>query len=301
MHAGCRSLALLAAVVGAFVAPVGGQAVGRACAASELHVAVVVDPGTGSGVSAVCIPAASTDNGATVLAARARLLGTPQPRYNAAGLLCAIDGVPATGCGTRTTGHYAYWSYWHAANGQWSYASIGPAASRVDVDVVEGWRFQPDGTGLPTDPPPRGPATASAVCAPSPPTSSLPSSPATVPRATPGPRETAATTPTTAPAIAPQPIASGPVVSVGSARATSSVPREPSQTRSQLDPVHPEPPTTRALASPSTVAVSARGLASAPRARGSGGAPLGLIAGLLIVLGLSAAGAVAARRRRPAR
>jgi hypothetical protein len=136
----------------------------RACAAGQLHVAVVVDFGdNGAGVSSVCVPASAHDNGATVLAARASMLGTPQPRFNASGLLCAIDGVPATGCGEPVGKKYAYWSYWHG-DGGWSYSDVGPAASRVDASVVEGWRWNSMGAGNPTDPAPRGSANASATC-----------------------------------------------------------------------------------------------------------------------------------------
>ena len=50
------------------------------CAFAPASVAIVVDFGDGSPVSAVCVPAQSSDNGAAALAARARVLGTPAPR-----------------------------------------------------------------------------------------------------------------------------------------------------------------------------------------------------------------------------
>src|SRR5207253_5775657 len=113
-----RAFALTACITGALATPVGGRVVARACAAGDVHVAVVVDAGTGGTVSAVCVPGSSRDNGATILAARASMLGTPQPRYNSSGLLCSIDGLPETGCGVAHGGRYAYWSYWHGSAGK---------------------------------------------------------------------------------------------------------------------------------------------------------------------------------------
>ena len=52
--------------------------------------------------STVCVPADSSSSGADVLAARAQMLGTPSPTYNASGLLCSIDGYPSSGCGDQT-------------------------------------------------------------------------------------------------------------------------------------------------------------------------------------------------------
>ena len=81
-------------------------------------------------------------------------LGYPEPRYDESGLLCAIDGYPANGCGAESGGHYAYWAYWHGGK-RWQYANNGPAGWIVSRGDVEGWRFEPDGSASPTDPPPR--------------------------------------------------------------------------------------------------------------------------------------------------
>src|SRR5262245_37890080 len=171
--------------------PVPSLAVGRACAAGQLHVAIVVDFGGIASTTSTCVAVGSRDNGAAVLAARARQLGTPAPRFGSSGLLCAIDGIPADGCGETHGSKYAYWSYFHGTGGQWSYANNGPGGSRVNADVVEGWRWQPDGAGNPSDPPPRGSAAAAAICTPAPPlppppsatTVAVASSPTTSPRA----------------------------------------------------------------------------------------------------------------------
>jgi hypothetical protein len=112
------------------------------------------------------VPAESSDSGAVLLAKRAKLLGTAAPRFNSSGLLCAIDGYPTDGCGEQTGSKYAYWSYWHGAGGAWSYSTVGPGGSRVHASSVEGWRFQPEGAGNPSDPPPRGSADPAATCVP---------------------------------------------------------------------------------------------------------------------------------------
>jgi hypothetical protein len=298
-----RAVALTAFVACALATPLGGRALGRACAAGAVHVAVVVDSGTGSTVSAVCVPGDSFDNGAAILAARASMLGVPQPRYSASGLLCAIDGVPATGCGDAHGGHYAYWSYWHGQGGNWSYNNFGPASWRVDASVVEGWRYQPDGAGLPTDPPPRGPATAASVCVPAPPPTTAPrTTVAPTPRTTvpSGPASTvgAQQVPTTAatsgtgsavPTSAPAPPTDGSTATNATTattvrRAVARAPGEPTSTSSS-----------------SSVALSARGIAAAGPTHSSGGAPVGLIVGVPLVIALGAGGAIAARRRsRPA-
>jgi hypothetical protein len=116
----------------------------------------------------VCVPAESSDSGAALLAKRAEMLGVPAPRFNSSGLLCAIDGYPSDGCGEQTGAKYAYWSYWHGSGGAWSYSSVGPAGSRVHAKSVEGWRFQPEGAGNPSDPAPRGSADPAKTCGPSP-------------------------------------------------------------------------------------------------------------------------------------
>ena len=97
-----------------------------------------------------------------MLLSQARLTGYPIPRYADSGLLCAIDGYPTTGCGTESDGHYNYWAYWHGG-ARWLYANDGPAEWTVSKGDVEGWRFEPDGSASPADPPPRTPSTTAAL------------------------------------------------------------------------------------------------------------------------------------------
>jgi hypothetical protein len=131
-------------VVGTVVVPAAAGAPSATCAAAgEIRVRVVVDfgdaPDAPPGVSDVCVPVADRTTGAELLAARARQLGTPQPRYDG-GFLCAIDGVPESGCG-RDSGADDYWSYWHGDAGKWTYANTGAATWRLRDGDVEGWRF----------------------------------------------------------------------------------------------------------------------------------------------------------------
>lgn len=134
--------------------------------AGATRVAVVID--NGGSVDARCIEVNANLNGAQFLAARAQILGTPAPTYNASGLLCSIDGYPNTGCGDRSGGSYAYWSYWDGRTGSWVYSSVGPASRRMTGSSVEGWRFQRSGAGKPTDPPPRFAADRNRICPPPP-------------------------------------------------------------------------------------------------------------------------------------
>jgi hypothetical protein len=295
-----HAFAAAALIACAVATPLGGRAIGRACAAGMVHVAIVVDPGTGSTVSAVCVPAGARDNGATLLATRAARLGTPPPRYNAAGLLCAIDGFPQSGCGERTSAHYAYWSYFHSQGGTWEYSSSGPASRRVDPGTVEGWRWQPNGTGLPTDPPPRGPASAAAICIPqTTPTTTRPAiSGTTAPHpgvtTTPTP---AATTPVVGPAVP------GTLPAPGTATSTTPSAAMATSRQTTATTTRGGPSTTIADAAsgspPSSIALTAGGIAAPPGAHTSGGAPVGVIVGVLLLIALGAGGAVAARHRRP--
>lgn len=168
--------------------PVGALlAAPAACAApaseGTIAVAVAVDPGGVSGMAGgpetMCVTVPVGASGADVLAARARALGRPVPRYNSAGLLCAIDGQPATGCGERVDGAYRYWAYFLGTGG-WTYAGTGPALRRASATQLEGWRFVA-GAGNATDPPPRTTATPSAVCPPPAPPTTAAVAPAPTP------------------------------------------------------------------------------------------------------------------------
>jgi hypothetical protein len=151
-----------------------------AAAAGDARVGLVIDRGAaGGGVSVQCVSVADRSSGFELLRA-----GGHSFRLNSAGLTCAIDGVPETGCGERTANGYRYWAYFHGRSGAWSYASDGPAVQRLGTGAVEGWHFV-EGTGRPDDPPPAGPADPTVICRPvSPPTAPV-ANPATPPSSTP--------------------------------------------------------------------------------------------------------------------
>ena len=101
--------------------------------------AVVIDTGTSAVPDARCFEVnASVRNGAEFLAARAQILNTPPPTYDRSGLLCSIDGYPATGCGEQTGNSYAYWSYWDGRSGSWVFSNTGPASRRMTNSSVAG-------------------------------------------------------------------------------------------------------------------------------------------------------------------
>ena len=144
---------------GAWWAPV--TATGCAAAAGSSHAGLVVDFGSvddGAGkprqvVQATCVTWSGSDEyGTDVLDAAGYSLS-----FNKVGLLCSIDGYPATGCGSPSSGGgYEYWSYWHGGT-TWTYAQTGPAYTLVHSGGVEGWRFV-SGTDTAGESPPRAPA-----------------------------------------------------------------------------------------------------------------------------------------------
>lgn len=276
------------------------SAIGRPCAQGDVRIAVVVDFGDNASVSVTCVPAGSRDNGAQVLGARAELLGTSGLRFNSSGLLCAIDNVPATGCGDRSSAHYAYWSYWHGVNGSWSYSNFGPAAWRVQADVVEGWRFQSAGAGNPSDPPPRASAAVPSSCR----ASSTPSAPpATVAPAGTAPGSVPATAAgnTTASAgasgAAPRGVSRTTPVGGAVVSGTSATTRPSAASRSASASTTSSTSTSKRELEQSAAART-RAAGDSDGDGGGGGAPVGLIVGVLLLASLGAGGAIAARRRR---
>lgn len=190
------------------------------CRQSAAHVAVVIDFGGGN-VSTACVPIADGSTGIDVLNARAAQLGVAGPRFNPVnGLLCGIDGYPATGCAERTATGYAYWSYWNGDSGSWTYSNVGPASRRMHEGTVEGWRFQ-SGTGASTDRPPSAAASFAAICPPA--TTTTTAAPTTQPppttQATTAPT-TRATTATTAVTTSPRPTGTAATTSPGLSNGT---------------------------------------------------------------------------------
>jgi hypothetical protein len=134
-------------------------AAGGGCASADTgHVGLAVDFGTvvapappSSSVETSCQTLSAGETGADLLVAAGHTLS-----WGRTGLLCSIDGYPASGCGTATGGGFQYWSYWHGGS-TWTYATGGPAAYRLAAGGVEGWRFV-QGSDASSEPPPRSPA-----------------------------------------------------------------------------------------------------------------------------------------------
>ena len=144
--------------------------VDAAGAATEVAVAFVVDLGPSGGEVTGCVRVPASDNRYQALGAFLSQKGLAQPTYAASGLLCSINGIPASGCGETVPGGYIYWAYYVGSGSRWIYSSTGAAAPVGPADV-EGWRFQDPGTGHPNDPPPATKPRYAAICpTPPPPT-----------------------------------------------------------------------------------------------------------------------------------
>ena len=298
VRAGSALLLAAAGIAGPGGVVLRAPAACAAAAAGTTRVAFAVDfggaPGApSSGVVLTCVPASGS--AADALQARAQQLGTAAPRYASSGLLCAIDGYPASGCGVRTSSGYAYWSYWHGSGNGWSYATGGPAGWQVAPGDLEGWRFQDPGTGTAADPPPRTAPDESAICPPVAP----PTTPPTTPPSAPPPTSGADTT-------APP---SGRTITPATSRVASAPSNRPATlvtTTTVPGSVAPVPPPSVATASSTvtTGAPTAAGrtgvaLSPTPSSRGRGnGPPWSLLIGGLAALLLG--GAAWWRMRRPA-
>ncbi|MEO7557131.1 MAG: hypothetical protein ABIV94_11075 [Acidimicrobiales bacterium] len=273
-----RAVALLAVIAAAAVVGVGpgaAPALAAPCAAVD-HVALVID--FGGPVTVECVDTRGKSDGANLLA-----LGH-EVQFNSSGLLCSIDGVPAAKpdgsvpCGERTSAGYAYWSYWQGTSGTWRYSSIGPAATRLRADTVQGWRWNPAGVANPSDPPPNGSADPSTICVSAP--------PATVaPPTDPGPYDPGAPVDPGAP-------------SVGATPPSPTADTTPTVAASTASDVVATTTSTTARGAAREVASSgASGPVTATRAPPSGGSSLGVLVGIGAVGALGVGGGVMVRRR----
>lgn len=114
------------------------------------------------------------------------------------GLLCRIDGQPASDPCQGAPPPSAYWGYWHAERGgSWTYSSAG-ASRTPPPGSVEGWAFGDDarpGTAPPAPAPPPTSTTRPAPpggAAPPPTDDAAPPLPSGSPSATPTPTTTEA-------------------------------------------------------------------------------------------------------------
>ncbi len=286
--------AVLVGVLSAALAAAGPDALvpfedlARAAGAeATVSVAFVIDFGGPAGPVVGCARVPSGTTGYQALAAFAAQQQEQDPTYNAAGLLCSIDGRPASGCGQAVPGGYAYWSYWHGSTGSWQYASAGAFAD-VQAGDVEGWRFEDPGKANASDPPPGATPDYAAICG------TVTSTTAPPRRRHPPLRRRAPTTPVgAATGGSTAPPSTTPGSPAGPAAPTSTAP-VPATAPGTGPAVRHVPPS--AARRPAT---SAQSLRAAPASRGSGGGALPAIlgGGLVVVL---AALALWRWRRRPA-
>ena len=159
----CRAMALCCVVfivLAGLIVTTSGSAEASSCSGplsgGEIRVVIVVDAadfGGGSSVTCLVVPMGTT--GSQLLARRSAELGTGAVRYGSSGLLCAIDGLPATGCGDHNAGGFDYWGYFIGRSGSWVYGNINPFTRRLSDGDIEGWRYVRGGSGSAQDPAPR--------------------------------------------------------------------------------------------------------------------------------------------------
>jgi hypothetical protein len=303
--------AAVVAMLVVLVAPIGlagGSVVlGTACAEATpaqatVNIGVVVDFGVlrpGS-ISVTCVPVAPGTGGYDMLSAAGHTY-----RVDDSGLVCAIDGLPAQGCGERTPTGYRYWAYFHGSGSAWSYSSIGPQGYRAAAGTVEGWHFV-EGAGNPSDPPPGRAPTNICPAAP-PPTVAPTTAPPPVTTARPASPDPGAPAPG---GPGPAPGAPGPLPGAPTSTTTAAAGPADGAAGADVDPGSSSPPGTGADeaaasgSSPGTTSIGADGVASDvtvlaaaqnPADPTDSGAP---VATLLVVLVVVALGAVAAWRFR---
>lgn len=98
-------------------------------------VVVVVKNGAAS-LTQRCVELTGTVNGFDALRAAGHNLRIE------GGFLCAIDGVPATGCATASSFDGTYWRYFTSRNdGAWSYSPVGAGRRLGTGCMAEGWTY----------------------------------------------------------------------------------------------------------------------------------------------------------------
>ncbi len=163
MSRACRAMAVCCVGVIALaglIVTTSGRAEASSCSGplsgGEIRVVVVVDSSDlGGGASATCLVVPAGTTGSQLLARRSAELGTGSVRYGSSGLLCAIDGLPAAGCGDHNAGGFDYWGYFIGRSGSWVFGNINPFTRRLSDGDIEGWRYVRGGTGSAQDPAPR--------------------------------------------------------------------------------------------------------------------------------------------------
>ncbi len=318
-----RSVAA-AAFTGLLVLGPGASPPAAAADQGTTCVQLVISPGAlGGATSSACITVKDGANGLDVLRTGGHSL-----RFDQSGLICAIDGRPATGCGDATTGAYAYWSYWwRTDDGAWRFANRGPGAHPVATTgkQAEGWSWN-DGSGknevrptvvpyattcppeasaggastappAPTEAPTRAPATTRPT-RPASPLPTRPAPPVTAPPFT-GP-------PVTGPPVTGPPVAGPPVtvtpVSPGepSAGAVTTTPAAPPSPTAAPTPAGRTPTSSSTASGDAPAAALATDTSGARSEPGQAGGASTLLAVLGVAVGAALLGvaAIVTRRRR---
>lgn len=197
-----RHLAAAAALgAAAAVGGVGASAAPAAAASTCEGVWVVVDASAIGGATTVRCASGNPASGLDALVGAGHAYSFVP---NLPGMVCIIDGRPATCNGAPSD---AYWSYWYAqAGGSWTYSQRGAATRDPQPGSVEGWAF---GAG---DPP--------SVAPPAPPEPD--------PDPDPEPEPTAKSTPDTEARPEPEPQA-GPRAGTGTGSSSGGSPGPPAR------------------------------------------------------------------------
>jgi len=136
-------LAMVVVLSGTTAASAAGSCSGP-IANGQIRVVIVVDPGDSGprGPMATCLVVDAGTSGSQILAQRAAQIGLPSPRYAGSGLLCGLDGFPATACPVNNGGGaYDYWAYFNGRGGTWSYGHDNPFVHRMVDGEIMGWRY----------------------------------------------------------------------------------------------------------------------------------------------------------------
>jgi hypothetical protein len=147
------------------IAPSSPQAGTAGACRDAKGITVVVDASAfGDGVKVRCAPQPVRSGFDALTKAGFSYQGTTQ--YP--GLLCRIDGEPASDPCHSAPPADAYWAYWHAPRGgDWVYSTSGAGTRVPPAGSVEGWAFGDDAE--PTiDPPPPVATTTTTTTAPHP-------------------------------------------------------------------------------------------------------------------------------------
>lgn len=290
------------------------QASGTACGPAprgQIALVMVIDRGTGT-PSTRC---AFVAQGATGLDA---LRATGHSVRLDGGFVCAIDGLPATGCGNIPGS--PYWRYWHAApsGGPWSYSQVGAGGYRLPTRcAVEGWVWSdsPSPDTPPRIAPPRPTCEAPSTTTPAPTTTARPPSGG---GASPQPSSPVTSTP-------PPPVGGGPTGAPGASgrpvdgpAATTTAPAQVGGVTTSRPPTGDdaagavEPPDGDTSDEASAGAATSSGSSEGPDRSGDGGGdgemavgtsdggsstPWGVLVAIALILALGTAASVRSRAR----